>query len=254
MRFVPFMDVCDIQGGTQPPKSEWISSPKDGYVRMLQIRDFTQPKNPKIEYVKNKSSLKKCENGDILIARYGASIGRILTGLSGAYNVAMAKCIYDDGDIEKRYLYHWLNSDNFQNAVAGFGGRAAQAGFNKRDLSHLEFPLPPLAEQKRIAKILDAAEVLRAKRRESLAQLDVLLQSTFFDLFGDPIANPMGWRKDALSECSDSIQIGPFGSLLHKEDYVKHGVPLINPKHIVKGLIAPGDDERVSEGKCSCPR
>jgi len=57
----------------------------------------------------------------------------------------------------------------------------------------LQIPLPPLPEQKRIAGILDAADALRAKRRESLAQLDTLLQSTFLDMFGDPVTNPMGW-------------------------------------------------------------
>ena len=58
----------------------------------------------------------------------------------------------------------------------------------------VQIPLPPLAEQKRIAGILDAADALRAKRRESLAQLDTLLQSTFLDMFGDPVTNPMGWE------------------------------------------------------------
>ena len=57
----------------------------------------------------------------------------------------------------------------------------------------LEVPLPPLAEQKRIAGILDAADALRAKRCEALAQLDTLLQATFLDMFGDPVTNPMGW-------------------------------------------------------------
>ena len=54
-------------------------------------------------------------------------------------------------------------------------------------------PPPSLDEQKRIAGILDAADALRAKRREALAQLDTLLQSTFLDMFGDPVTNPMGW-------------------------------------------------------------
>jgi hypothetical protein len=54
-------------------------------------------------------------------------------------------------------------------------------------------PLPPLPEQKRIAAILDAADALRAKRRESIKQLDALIQSTFIDMFGDPVTNPMGW-------------------------------------------------------------
>jgi len=57
-----------------------------------------------------------------------------------------------------------------------------------------------LEEQKRIAGILDAADILRAKRREALAKLDDLLQSTFLDLFGDPVTNPKGWEVKTLKE------------------------------------------------------
>src|SRR5690606_13133939 len=61
-------------------------------------------------------------------------------------------------------------------------------------LKKTKIPLPPLSYQKRIAGILDAADVLRTKRGEALAQLDTLLQSTFLDMFGDPVTNPMGWK------------------------------------------------------------
>jgi type I restriction enzyme S subunit len=67
-------------------------------------------------------------------------------------------------------------------------------------LRNLQIPLPPLPEQKRIAAILDAADALRAKRRESIAQLDALLQSTFLEMFGDPVTNPMGWEVKPLEE------------------------------------------------------
>ena len=56
-------------------------------------------------------------------------------------------------------------------------------------ISRFQIPLPPLAEQRRIAAILDQAEALRAKRRHALAQLDTLTQSLFLDLFGDPATN-----------------------------------------------------------------
>ena len=63
----------------------------------------------------------------------------------------------------------------------------------------LKLPLPPLAEQRRIAEVLDRAEALRAKRRAALAQLDSLTQSLFLDLFGDPATNPKGWPINARS-------------------------------------------------------
>ena len=64
----------------------------------------------------------------------------------------------------------------------------------------VEIPLPPLAEQRRIAEVLDRAEALRAKRRAALAQLDSLTQSFFLDLFGDPATNPKSWPTIARSE------------------------------------------------------
>ena len=63
--------------------------------------------------------------------------------------------------------------------------------------------LPPLAEQRRIAGVLDRAEALRAKRRAALAQLDSLTESLFLDLFGKPKKNPKGWPLVPLMEiCS----------------------------------------------------
>ncbi len=97
----------------------------------------------------------------------------------------------------------------------------AQKTLILRELRSLQIPLPPLAEQKRIAGILDAADALRAKRRESLAQLDALLQSTFLHLFGDPVTNPMGWERRPLGEITsiDAPMIDPqkteYANLLH---------------------------------------
>ena len=60
-----------------------------------------------------------------------------------------------------------------------------------RILARFSFPLPPLAEQRRIAEVLDRAEALRAKRRAALAQLDSLTQSLFLDLFGFDSQTPV---------------------------------------------------------------
>ena len=122
---------------------------------------------------------------------------------------------------------------------------------SRKNLGKVIIPLPPLAEQKRIAGILDAADALRAKRREALVQLDTLLQSTFLDMFGDPVTNPLGWEVRGLKETKSRVQIGPFGSLLHKEDYIVDGVPLVNPMHIVSGQIRVGNKQTVSEQKAA---
>ncbi|WP_084658726.1 restriction endonuclease subunit S [Pseudooceanicola batsensis] len=177
MREVPFLDACDIQGGTQPPKSTFKQEPSDNYIRLLQIRDFKSDDNP--VYVPRASNLKTCDESDIMIARYGASIGRILQGKSGAYNVALVKTIPNDDLIDRRYLSHFLSSPKFQNYILGLGGRAAQAGFNKKDLERTTIPLPSLDEQKRIAAILDRADALRRLRQRAIDRLDVLGKAWF---------------------------------------------------------------------------
>ena len=159
-----FTDVSDFQGGSQPPKNEWSSSPKDGYIRMLQIRDFTQSEKDNIEYVKISSSTKQCDENDILIGRYGASVGKILTGLTGAYNVAIMKCIPNPSIIDNCYLYYYLNSKYFQDRIIKISSsRGAQAGFNKEDLSTFKIVAPPLPLQvsfKAIAQQADKSKYL----------------------------------------------------------------------------------------------
>ncbi|MDD3416690.1 MAG: restriction endonuclease subunit S [Lachnospiraceae bacterium] len=73
-------------------------------------------------------------------------------------------------------------------------------------------------------------------------------QSRFIEMFGDPVSNPYGYDKVALSELAD-IKIGPFGSLLHKEDYIENGHPLLNPSHIVDGKVVPDPKLTISDGK-----
>ena len=87
-----FTDYLDISGGTQPPKSQFIHEPKDGYIRFLQIRDFASENTP--TYIPDLKKNKICEEKDIVLGRYGASVGKILTGKAGAYNVACAKIIF----------------------------------------------------------------------------------------------------------------------------------------------------------------
>ena len=91
------------------------------------------------------------------------------------------------------FLFWWLKAQ--EKYVQSKGRGATFKEVSKKIVEDLQIPLPPLPEQKRIAGILDAADALQTKRREALAQLDTLLQSTFLDMFGDPVTNPMGWKE-----------------------------------------------------------
>ena len=109
---------------------------------------------------------------------------------------------------------------------------------NRKEFLATTIPLPPLAEQKRIAGILDAADALRAKRRESLAQLDTLLQSTFLDMFGDPVTNPMGWEDVAVG---DEINFLTSGSRGWAKYYSDSGDTFIRIQNLTNGRLDLSD-------------
>ncbi|WP_428096965.1 restriction endonuclease subunit S [Candidatus Rariloculus sp.] len=128
------------------------------------------------------------------------------------------------GHARLRYLVRVLENYDVTPWITG----STRAKLTKAGASKIQIPLPPLAEQKRIARILDAADALRAKRREALAQLDTLLQSTFLDMFGDPVTNsniPSAIMTALVTKFIDYRGKSPEKS--------KEGVPLITAK-IVK--------------------
>ena len=200
-KIVKLGEVCDFEGGSQPPKSEWTKEPCEGYVRMLQIRDFTQSRKADVEYVKISKKLRLCKANDILIGRYGASVGKILTGLEGAYNVAIIKSIPDETRIIKSYIRRFFEAPNFQSLLFKVcTQRAAQAGFSKEDIVDTEFSLPPLEEQHRIVSILDASfekiDALKKNAEENLKNAKALFQQ----VLAQELKPKEGWVEKKLGE------------------------------------------------------
>lgn len=83
--------ICRFEGGSQPPKSKFVDSPRKGYIRLLQIRDFKS--DEKAVYIPDDGKRRRCAEDDIMIGRYGASVGQIHRGKAGTYNVALIKTI-----------------------------------------------------------------------------------------------------------------------------------------------------------------
>ena len=102
--------------------------------------------------------------------------------------------------MSRDYLFYFLRTPDIVNLATSRCSGANLPRLGPKQLASFQIPLPPFAEQKRLAGILDAADALRAKRREALAQLDSLIQSTFLDMFGDPVTNPMGWEVRSLGD------------------------------------------------------
>lgn len=146
IKWVELRSVCRFEGGTQPPKSKFIHEPKEGYVRLLQIRDYKNDTNP--VYIPMKEKHKTCTAEDIMIGRYGPPVFQILKGKSGAYNVALIKCVPDNSKIINGWLYYFLLSKPVQKRIVGISTRARQSGIRTDDLDKLMIPLPDLDFQR----------------------------------------------------------------------------------------------------------
>lgn len=136
---ISLSELMNYAGGSQPPASEFINSYKDGYVRFIQIRDYASESH--ITYIPISSKNKTCDIRDIMIARYGASLGRICYGLTGAYNVALAK-ILPVKPYYREFLRSYLSSDYFYQSINMKGNRAVQAGFNQSDINSFRLSFP----------------------------------------------------------------------------------------------------------------
>lgn len=235
-------DVMTIRGGAQPPASEFASQPSAGFVRFVQIRDFDTDSH--ITYIPDSPKWRKCTKGEVLIARYGASLGRILRGIEGAYNVALVKAL-PKKNVDNGYLFYLLKSDYFQLPLLASGGRSAQEGFNKGDLAVIRVPLPPLPIQRRIADILgsldDKIELNRRTNETLEAMARTLFRSWFVDF--DPVRakadgqKPQGMDAATAKLFPDSFEPSAIGPIPKGWRVA----PLGEFVEVAKGLSYKGD-------------
>ena len=243
-------DICSIVSGTTPKSNRpeywdgdinWVTP-----AELNDDSDIIYESQRKItEQAVQDSSLKPFPAGTVLLSSR-APIGKVAIAGVEMYCNQGFKNLICSNRIYNRYLYHFLkNSTEYLNSL---GRGATFKEISKSIVENIEIPLPPLDEQRRIAAVLDKVSDLIAKRREQLDKLDELVKARFVEMFGDPVSNPYNWEKVPLSELAD-IRIGPFGSLLHKEDYIEGGHPLVNPSHIIDGKIVIDEKLTVSHQK-----
>ena len=236
------IEVCDIQYGFPFDSSKFSETEGNPLIR---VRDVTR-------------GYSETFTTEDYSPEYMVYDGDLLVGMDGEFNIAkwgrepallnqrVCRLIPHNSSIDKGYLYYYMPTVLKQiEAKTPF---VTVKHLSAKELNKVKIPLPPLDEQRKIAAVLDKVSDLIAKRRQQLDKLDELVKSRFIEMFGDPVENPYGFRKVALSELAE-IKIGPFGSLLHKEDYIEGGRPLLNPSHIVDGKVAPDSKLTISDKK-----
>lgn len=188
-------ELADVVSGGTPSRSE--PTYFGGGIPWVKIGDMLQGTVSDTEETISESGLrgsaaKLLPAGTLLLSIF-ATIGRTaVLGVDAATNQAIAGIqIHSPTRVDRGYLRRYLEFTSAKLADQGRG--VAQANINLSILRSHPVPLPPIEEQRRIASILDAADALRAKRRQALQKLDTLTQSIFIDMFGQLEENKYGW-------------------------------------------------------------
>ncbi|MEZ3468029.1 MAG: restriction endonuclease subunit S [Schaedlerella sp.] len=180
----------------------------------------------------------------IAVVKDGAGIGRTMLLPEKTSVIGTLQYLIPNDSISVKYLYYAVTYMNLSKYFTG----ATIPHIYFKDYQKELLPLPPMEKQQEIAGNLEKIDTIIGLCNSIMERMDVLVKSRFVEMFGDPVSNPFEWEKVPLSELAD-IRIGPFGSLLHKDDYIDNGHPLVNPSHIKDGKIVTDCKLTISDEK-----
>jgi type I restriction enzyme, S subunit len=242
---VPLVDA--LRSASVFVDGDWVESKDqdpEGDVRLVQLADVGDAVyiDKSDRYLTSaKARALRCtflEPGDILVARMPDPLGRacIFPGDPKPCVTVVDVCIIrpDLSRHDPRWLVHCLNAPLCRNQIAGYATGTTRSRISRGNLGKVKIPEVPLPEQRRIAEILDKADALRAKRRAALAELDILTQSIFLDMFGDPATNPKGWPVATLGEL---INVGPQNGIYKPSSDYGTGTLIIRIDAFYDGVV-----------------
>ena len=229
----PLGDLVSIVGGGTPSRNEsrffggdipWVT-PKD-----MKSRDIFGSQVTISQHGLESSAARLIPSNSVLVVVRSGVLKHTLPVALSRVPVAInqdMKALICNERVHADYLARFVKAQS--GTVLQWVRATTADNFPIEKLKGLAVPLPPLAEQRRIAEILDRADALRAKRRAALAQLDTLTQSIFLDMFGDLAASE--WRMSTVREvaraATASIRTGPFGSQLLHSEFIDEGVAVL---------------------------
>lgn len=195
--------------------------------------------------VAKKYRLRLYKKGSVLFAKSGMSClkGYIYVLPQDAYVVSHLACVIPNQDMSE-YLKYYFEYNRPNKLIKD----EAYPSISLTDIGELKIDIKTQGERENIVRNLACIAYLIELQKKQLQMFDILIKSRFIEMFGDPVSNPFKWDKVPLSELAD-IKIGPFGSLLHKDDYIENGHPLVNPSHIKDGKIVTDNKFTISDEK-----
>lgn len=253
-------DIAEQVRGVTYSKSDASADESEGMVPILRANNITDqglqfsnlvwvPKS----CVSSKQMLRK---GDIVVATSSGSLDVVGKAAPVEHDVeasfgAFCKVVRPGKTADSHYLANYFKTAKYRSIISSLAAGANINNLRNEHINSLEIPLPPLAEQKRIASILDKADAIRRKLQESLRLSDDFLRSVFLEMFGNP--DVRGWDTttvgDIASEKKGSTRTGPFGSQLLHSEFVDEGIAVLGIDNAVRNKFAWGQPRFITEEK-----
>lgn len=224
-------DICTFIGGGTPSKSK--SEYYTGTIPWATVRDMSEYKLSETEL---KITQEAVDNSATTILSKGMIVISTHVGLGKICEIMQDTAINQDlkgvsflsNLIDKYYFTYWYRS--VANHIIANGRGATVKGVTLDFMYNLSIPVPQIHVQKQIAEELDKINELIEVKRSQLADLDLLAQSLFYEMFGDPIENPKGWEVKKLSEVCYDVTDGDHSAPPKAES----GIPFITISNINK--------------------
>ena len=248
-------EVCDVINGYAFKSSKYTSQ-GTRIIRITNVqKGYVVDNDPKFYSDEDFKDLFQYSlfEGDLVMSLTG-NVGRVgilqKNMIPAALNQRVACLRVKSEKMRLNYLFHLLNSNLFEIAAIQSARGIAQLNMSTEWLKNYIIPLPPPSTQLAIVSELDKINELIRLKKEQLKDFDNLAQSLFYEMFGDPVVNEKGWEVKKIGDLA-LVKTGPFGSMLHKEDYICDGIPLVNPIHMKDYKIVPDLDFTISKEKAS---
>lgn len=225
MKWLKCEDIIDVRDGTHD-SPQYVTN---GYplVTSKNIQDN------KIDF-ENINKRSKVSKGDIIMPMIGTVGNPVIVQTEKEFAIKNVALFKKSESILTEFLYYVLISNIVEKQFSNTKRGGTQKFVSLKNIRNLEIPLPPLQTQKKTVSLLDGAQSLIDKRKEQIALLDELIKSTFYDMFGDPVTNPMGWEEICLSNIFTS-DVDYRGQTPPKSET---GIPLISSANVQMGYLS----------------
>ncbi|MFQ2893457.1 restriction endonuclease subunit S [Aeromonas caviae] len=203
-------DMCSLIGGGTPERSNteyW-----NGSIPWISVKDFKSltidSAQESITELGLKNSASNLIPSGTIVIPTRMALGKVaVCSVDAAINQDLkAISINDKSKLLNEYLIYTLLSKS--KYIESRGKGATVKGVTLDVIKSIEFPLPPLDIQKQIVARLELAQAMIDQRKQQVGLMDDLIQSTFYEMFGDPVKNEKGWKKGTIGDLAIKTQYG----------------------------------------------